>query len=74
MVLPPDHRIPPPDDPANTEVRAFLDELGELSDRSHLHLEVMDDRLVAVDDRPGSDIVPVVWDEAENGYRVAIPA
>jgi hypothetical protein len=57
--------------PINQELFEFLDELKDLRDRSHMHLEVMDGNLVAVDDRPGTDPVPVLWDEGLKGYRVA---
>jgi hypothetical protein len=51
-------------------IREFLNELGEVAERRHLHLEVADGQLVAVGDRPGTDPVPVQWDEDLKRYSI----
>jgi hypothetical protein len=62
-------RMLPGAEPAG--IREFLDELEEVADRRHLHLEAFDGHLLAVDDRPGNDPVPVEWDETLGRYAIS---
>jgi hypothetical protein len=59
--------------PPNMGLRDFLDEMGEVAGRRGMHLEVMDGHMVAVDNRPGSDPIPVTWDDDLKTYELAPP-
>ncbi|MDP9340910.1 MAG: hypothetical protein M3Q23_02130 [Actinomycetota bacterium] len=59
--------------PIDAGFRDFLDEVVEVGDRREMHLEVRDGHMVAVDDSPGGDIVPVVWDDGEKRYLIVPP-
>jgi hypothetical protein len=56
--------------PAPNRLEEFMAELKEVAERRHLHLEVQDGHLVAVDDTPGIDPVLVHWDESLKSYSL----
>jgi hypothetical protein len=59
--------------PMDAGLRDFLNDLEIVSGNRQMHLEVLDGRLVAIDDRPGADPVPVAWDDTLKRYRVLAP-
>jgi hypothetical protein len=59
--------------PIDAGFRDYLHEMGEVGDRRQMHLEVRDGHMVAVDDRPGGNVVPVVWDDELRRYLI-VPA
>jgi hypothetical protein len=60
--------------PIDPHLSEFLHDLDEVSGAREMHLEVMNGRLLAVDDRPGADPVPVEWDDTLKSYRVLEPS
>ncbi|MGZ4124655.1 MAG: hypothetical protein ACXVQU_03770 [Actinomycetota bacterium] len=56
--------------PMDVGLRDFLNDLAEVHGDRHLHLEAQDGRLVAVSDTPGTDPVPVEWDDDLHRYQV----
>ncbi len=56
--------------PMDVGLRDFLNDLSEVHGERHLHLEAQDGRLVAVSDIPGTDPVPVEWDDDLHRYQL----
>jgi hypothetical protein len=56
--------------PIDANLRDFLVEMDEVVGKRHMHLEVLDGHLVAVD-HGDEDPVPVVWDPSLKRYRLA---
>lgn len=57
--------------PHPNRLEEFMFDLKELAEKRHLHLEAIDGELVAVDDTPGVDPIPVLWDESLKKYRLS---
>jgi hypothetical protein len=57
--------------PMSPVLKDFLDDMEVVSGSRGMHLAVLDGKLVAVDDRPGVDPVPVEWDDTLKRYLVA---
>ena len=57
--------------PISPVLMDFLDDMEVVSGNRGMHLAVLDGKLVALDDRPGVDPVPVEWDDTLKRYLVA---
>ena len=57
--------------PISPVLKDFLDDMEVVSSSRGMHLAVLDGKLVALDDRPGVDPVPVEWDDTLKRYLVA---
>jgi hypothetical protein len=56
--------------PVGPVLQDFLDDLEAVSGNRGMHLAVLDGTLVAIEDRPGVDPVPVEWDDNLKRYLV----
>lgn len=56
--------------PVPNRLEEFMSDLKEVAERRHLHLEAQEGHLVAVDDTPGIDPVPVHWDDSLMSYSL----
>jgi hypothetical protein len=57
--------------PLDVGLRDFLNDLADVYGERQMHLEAKDGLLVAVSDVPGTDPVPVEWDDDLHRYRLA---